>query len=186
MDSEGVRILATHRAVRNLEDFDKEAMITALSQYFEIIPSADDESLAVSLTESAVDIGVIVGNSSEAFKLKLKPKAFADARFMSGVDEVGRGLAVNVLHEGILGPVLGLGPDEVAGGHYVDYFRDRRAMARQIKAGEYQLGFLLNPTSLEQVKQVSESGKRMPQKSTDFFPKLLTGLVLMKMDIKRG
>ena len=48
------------------------------------------------------------------------------------------------------------------------------------------MGFFLQPTSLEQVKQVSETGRKMPQKSTDFFPKLLTGLVMMKMDIGKN
>jgi len=54
-----------------------------------------------------------------------------------------------------------------------------------VEEGLCQLAFLLNPTSLKQVYEISERGETMPQKSTDFYPKLLTGLVLMRMEIDR-
>jgi len=96
-----------------------------------------------------------------------------------------RKLDVNVLHEGILSPFLDIGPRELAAETHVDYFRESDLLVTGVEEGQYQLAFLLNPTSLKQVYEISERGETMPQKSTDFYPKLLTGLVLMKMEIHR-
>jgi len=92
---------------------------------------------------------------------------------------------VNILHEGILSPMLGIGAEELAGQKNVDYLRDRSELVSRVRDGKYQVGFLLNPTTVEEVRAISEQGEKMPQKSTDFYPKLLTGLVLMKMEISR-
>ena len=102
---------------------------------------------------------------------------------MPEVSGIARSLDVSLLHEGILRPLLGIGPEELASQKYVDYLRDRSELAQGVKEGAYQAGFLLNATTVEEVRAISELGKKMPQKSTDFYPKLLTGLVLMKMEI---
>ena len=67
----------------------------------------------------------------------------------------------------------------------VDYERDRDSCIRLVDEGKYQAAFFLNPTTAEQVQRIASSGERMPQKSTDFYPKLLTGLVFMRMNIKK-
>ena len=106
--------------------------------------------------------------------------------FMPHVTGIARELDVNILHEGILDPLLGIGVEELASQKHVDYFRDRTELAAGVKGGKYQVGFVLNPTTVEEVRAISELGEKMPQKSTDFYPKLLTGLVLMKMEIEKG
>ena len=105
---------------------------------------------------------------------------------MPGVEGISRDLDVNLLHEGILASLLGIGVAELASQKYVDYFRFREQLLEKTRQGEYQLSFFLNPSTLEQVQRVSETGRKMPQKSTDFFPKLLTGLVMMKMEIDKA
>jgi uncharacterized protein (DUF1015 family) len=67
----------------------------------------------------------------------------------------------------------------------VDYARDREISVQRVKSKKYQAVFFLNATTVEQVQRVALLGERMPQKSTDFYPKLLTGLVLMKMKISK-
>jgi uncharacterized protein (DUF1015 family) len=104
---------------------------------------------------------------------------------MPDVAGIARDLDVNILHEGILSPLLGIGAKELAGQMHVDYIRDRGELAAGIQEGKYQIGFLLNATTVEEVRAISELGEKMPQKSTDFYPKLLTGLVFMKMVIER-
>ena len=94
-----------------------------------------------------------------------------------------RELDVTILHSGVLSGLLGIGPDKVSSGDYVSYFRDRNELRGLLEQGSLQLGCFLRSTSLSQVRRISELGARMPQKSTDFFPKLLTGLVLMKMEM---
>ena len=68
---------------------------------------------------------------------------------------------------------------------HVDYERDRDTCIRLVDEGRYQAAFFLNPTGAEQVRRIGLSGERMPQKSTDFYPKLLTGLVFMRMNISK-
>jgi len=185
MESEGVRILATHRAVSNLADFDSEALILRLEEWFEVIPCANEGEMLEGLPASAHQVGLVISDSPlKAYLLKLKPGAATDSAFMPGIEGPSRGLDVSLLHDGILKAYLGLGQEEVASQKYIDYYRESSAMLSALREGRYQLGFFLNPTSLQQVREVSEAGKRMPQKSTDFYPKLLTGLVFMKMDIE--
>jgi uncharacterized protein (DUF1015 family) len=185
MESEGVRILATHRAVSNLTDFDSEALIQGLEEWFEVIPCANEGGMLERLPASAHQVGLVISDSPlKAYLLKLKPGAAMDSAFMPGIEGPSRGLDVSLLHDGILKAYLGLGQEEVASQKYIDYYRESSVMLSALREGRYQLGFFLNPTSLQQVREVSEAGRRMPQKSTDFYPKLLTGLVFMKMDVE--
>ena len=105
---------------------------------------------------------------------------------MPAIQGPARSLDVNILHEGILDPLLGIGAEELSSQNYVEYFRDPGELIAKVRKGELQAGFLLNATRLGQVREISDLGQKMPQKSTDFYPKLLTGLVLMKMEMARS
>jgi len=80
------------------------------------------------------------------------------------------------LHTLLLEKVLGIEPEKIE--DHVRYERGEEQTMRRIDNEEYQLAFLMNPTKPEQVKEVAQNKERMPQKSTDFFPKLVSGLVL--------
>ncbi len=97
----------------------------------------------------------------------------ASTRFKSG-DEIGR-LDVSVLHERVFGPCFGLRTADKAG---VDFTRSAEEACRKVRAGFYDAAFFLRPTSLGEMIHASKKGLRMPQKSTYFYPKLLTGLAL--------
>lgn len=186
MESEGVRILATHRAVSNLPHFDSEALVQNLREWFEVVPCGSEDEMLRALPKGTHELGIVIsGSPLRAYLLKMKPGAADDSDFMPGLKGPSRGLDVSLLHDGILKPYLGLGPEEVASQKYISYFRETSEMMSALRGGRFQLGFFLNPTSLQQVCEVSEAGERMPQKSTDFYPKLLTGLVFMKMDIEK-
>ena len=114
---------------------------------------------------------------------RLRDDAMANPEFMPDAEGPLRDLDVTILHSGVLDALLGIGPEKVSSGEYVSYFRERKELQSQVEQGTIQVGCLLRPTSLDQVRGVSELGAKMPQKSTDFFPKLLTGLVLMKMEV---
>ena len=68
---------------------------------------------------------------------------------------------------------------------HLDYMRERDLCIKLVDEGKYQAAFFLNPTTAEQMQQIASRGERMPQKSTDFFPKLLTGLIFMQMKIAK-
>jgi len=185
MDSPEVKILATHRAIRNLSHFSGERLVSQLKAFFQTYPCEDTDEIFGRLDEAPHQLGLVSSAPVGAFLLRLKPEMLDNPGFMPHVTGFARELDVNILHEGILDPLLGIGVEELASQKHVDYFRDRNELAAEVKGGKYQVGFVLNPTTVEEVRAISERGEKMPQKSTDFYPKLLTGLVLMKMEIEK-
>ncbi|MDA2926350.1 DUF1015 domain-containing protein [Acidobacteria bacterium AH-259-G07] len=185
MQSPGLKILPTHRAIRNLTHFQLAEFLSKLEPYFEVESVVGPPELDLAMQESGVCIG-LVAQDNHFYLLRLREKMGNDPSFMPQISGPAKRVDVNVLHEGILSPFLGIGAKELANQEYVDYFRDRNEPIQHLRRGHYQLVFLLNPTTLEQVREISEAGEEMPQKSTDFYPKLLTGLVLMKMEIDKS
>ncbi|RLE29040.1 DUF1015 domain-containing protein, partial [Candidatus Acetothermia bacterium] len=96
-----------------------------------------------------------------------------------------KSLDVSILHKAVLERLLGIDEGRLAAGTNVSYTPYREQVVEAVERGEGQLGILLNPTRVEEVMAVAAQGERMPQKSTDFYPKLLTGLVAMKMEIEK-
>ena len=78
----------------------------------------------------------------------------------------------------MLGPLLGIGPEALAEGKLVAYARDAREVVDRVAAGDFDLGLLLRPPTLAQVQAVADAGESMPQKSTYFWPKPASGLVM--------
>ncbi|HIQ00268.1 TPA: DUF1015 family protein, partial [Candidatus Bipolaricaulota bacterium] len=97
-----------------------------------------------------------------------------------------KSLDVSILHKAVLERLLRIDEERLAAGTNVSYTPYRDKVIDAVRKGEGQLGVLLNPTRVEEVLAVAGHGERMPQKSTDFYPKLLTGLVAMKMEIEKG
>ena len=184
MESPSLRILATHRGLRNLPELDAQKLLGDLSQNFHVQPLEDVDELDAEMEKGGHCLALVNGAAGRIHLLRLRGEMLDNRSFMPDLNGPARGLDVNILHEGILKAYLGIGPEEVASQKYVDYFRDRLELIRGVSQGRYQLGFLLNPTRLNQVRELSERGEKMPQKSTDFYPKLLTGLVLMKMELE--
>ena len=87
-------------------------------------------------------------------------------------------LDVALVHEGVLRPLLGIGPEALAEGKLVAYARDAREVVDRVAAGDFDLGLLLRPPTLAQVKAVADAGESMPQKSTYFWPKPASGLIM--------
>ncbi len=183
MEDPGLMILPTHRAIRNLRRFDPQGLLSALEEAFEVHRCNTPEEVVQDMKGRTHRFGLLLERDS--YSLSLRPQALDQPSFMSGTTGLARSLEVNILHEGILGPLLKIGPEEVARQENVDYHREWRGLLGPLQEGAYQAVFLLNPTTLEQVRQISELGEKMPQKSTDFYPKLLSGLVLMKMEMDK-
>ena len=163
MHSPGLKILATHRlvsglavaALPDLPDFD----VTEIDSV-ERLKRAWEESGDRSM------IGAAIG--SRLFVLEDRA-----AR---------RSLDVKVLHERLLGKALGIGEEAVRDEKHLRYIRGLDRAVEEARAGSAQIAFLLKPTSIEQVAATSFAGGVMPQKSTDFYPKLLSGLTIYKLD----
>ena len=192
--SEGLLILPTHRVVSNLRDFSWSAVRRYLEPWFatEIFPFANDVQRLEAQkkfqsrllgTRSQRAIGVYPSappDSRSFYLLTLRPEADL-AQVLPGVSLLQRQLDVALLHQGILEPALGVTPHAVAAESNLSYERDFTAALEAVDHGA-QLAFLLNAVDVDVVMTVATSGEVMPQKSTDFYPKLLSGITLYRVE----
>jgi uncharacterized protein (DUF1015 family) len=168
MHSPGLKILATHRLVNGIPaDGFPDEFLRACADDFQV-----EEILSLDLLKQAwADrpdrsiIGAAIG--SRLFRLEER--------------DAVRELDVRILHEALLGKVLGIGQEAVRDEKHLRYVRGIDAAVDEARKGAAQIAFLLKPTSVQQVADTSFAGGVMPQKSTDFYPKLLSGLTIYKL-----
>jgi uncharacterized protein (DUF1015 family) len=177
MDAPGITILPTHRVVYGLEGFNGAAFLAKAEEFFTIAP-----------LESA-DLGRLNAAEGTAFLVVLKvgscllrPKAEAVKAALAGVPARQAQLDVVQLHSVLLDKVLGLTQERITAEGHVRFLREAAEAVEQVHAGEADAAFLIKPITLEQLKDVSLAGDVMPQKSTDFYPKLLSGLAIYALD----
>jgi len=176
MQDEGLIVLPTHRVVKNV---DASQLANKLTEFFEVEPHSSLEELESALGSegSATKIGWIAPDSLALLTLKsgaLPMDASKSAAYNA--------LDVSVLHQLILERELGIDADKLAAGGFVVYTIHAEEAEKYVRGGEASAAFLLRSTPVEQVQQVADAGDKMPQKSTYFFPKLVTGLVLRPLD----
>jgi uncharacterized protein (DUF1015 family) len=172
IDDPGLVVLPTHRLIRKLEEFSLESFLKKTNEYFDI-KKTDRENIMKEL--NAGGLGTFGFYSPiTAYILRLKSPDIMK-EFLPDRSAEYCGLDVAVLHTLLIEKVLGIEPDKIE--DHVRYERGEDETMRRIDREEYQLAFLMNPTKPAQVKEVAQNRERMPQKSTDFFPKLVSGLV---------
>jgi uncharacterized protein (DUF1015 family) len=176
-------ILATHRLVRDLPGFDARSFLHSIEPLFSVERMASTDGLwkKMSAERESHVFGFYAG-AGDFFLLRMKPSALKDP-FLLKHAEASCELDVSILHSLLLDRHLGIDKDKLAAQTNIDYMRERESCIRLVDEGKYQAAFFLNPTTAEQMQRIASSGERMPQKSTDFYPKLLTGLIFMKMKI---
>jgi len=197
MRQKGLTVLATHRIVGNLQDFNMEKLIKDLRQNFELSqwrfnaePKSKTEAkhkmLAQMITEHYKDRNAfgIYGGGNTFYIAVLKDKREMDTA-APDMSPAWRGLDVSILHKLILEQLLGISEEKLSKGEHVEYVKDTTNAVdntiAQVDSKQKQIAFFLNPVKLEQLKMVTEAGERMPQKSTYFYPKMYTGLTIQKL-----
>ena len=181
MDSDGLVILPTHRVVHSLGGFDPAAFASAADKFFAVepLPASDAASYINALSRQSGTAFVAVTRSG-AFLLRSKPDAAAVA--LADLPENQRQLDLSHLHTIILDRLLGLDAEKVREQTNIRYLRDAGEAVEQVRRGEADVAFLTNPVTMEQLREVAFAGSVMPQKSTDFFPKLLSGLAIYALE----
>ena len=101
---------------------------------------------------------------------------------LPGTSPAYRTLDVSILHSLVLERLLGIDKENMASQKNLTYTRSAEEAQRSVDQGESQCCFLLNPTRVEEIGQVAQNGEKMPQKSTYFYPKLITGLVVNSLE----
>jgi uncharacterized protein (DUF1015 family) len=190
MSDPGLVIYPTHRLLTGLRDFRLPRLLEELARFFTVDTLIEDvrrpagRAWAVSkLAEHAGKSTAFLMVSAEDGRGRIL--TLRDDADMSGVPLPAnitlRDLDVTVLHSVVFQHLLGLSPRSQELGENVRYEMDAGEVVTRTLASEFQLGFLVNPTPMWQVQAVAESGETMPQKSTFFYPKLASGLVLRRI-----
>jgi hypothetical protein len=187
--------LPTHRVVANVPDFSWPSMRRYLEPWFtaEAFPFADEGAKAEARGKflhrlgEARDLRAIgvypAAESGKRVFYVMTLRAGADlSLLLPNVSPRQRQLDVVLLHEGILEPALGITPQAVTAEKNLTYDREAVVALEAVDRGAAQVAFLLNACDVEQVVHVATSGEVMPQKSTDFYPKLLSGITMYRVD----
>lgn len=187
MEEPGLTIYPTHRLVDRLRDFQLSPFLEQVAAHFEVrpYPYLEKEKFLRDLKTVGRErhaFGLYTGESDDLFLLVLKNLDGIRPLFGENLSPVLQQLDVTILHTVLLDHLLGIGEKELKAQSHVRYVKEAEDALHTVNDGDAQLAFLLNGTRVDQLREVSLRGEKMPQKSTYFYPKLLTGLVLNSLD----
>lgn len=178
MQDPGLIVLPTHRLIKNVAVETVAALPDTLQEFFEVekIPGNANDLLGKVNEGETIRIGLVLPGAQ--YLLTLKDDGSHAPALDAERSEAYNNLDVTILHRLILERELSVGAEELAAGQHVAYNIDASESAQKVATGEYEAAFILRPTRVDQVGSCCASGDKMPQKSTYFYPKLITGLVL--------
>jgi uncharacterized protein (DUF1015 family) len=191
MNDPGLFLFATHRLVSGLEGFTVGGFLEKLSPFFRVETLAEDARRPVGRAWAISKLGEHAGKSTTFLMVTAEDGRARIVTLRDDVDLSDAGLPPNetlaaldvtVLHAVVLQRLLGLSPGSQEKQENVTYARDAGEAVNRVLSGEHQVGFLLNPTPMWQVEAVGEAGETMPQKSTLFYPRLQSGLVMREVN----
>jgi uncharacterized protein (DUF1015 family) len=192
---EGLTILPTHRVAANLHDFSWRSVRRHLEPWFtaEAFSFRNEgersdarikflNRLSEMRAQRSIGVYPAAQGAKRAYYV-LTLRAGADlTQLLPNVSPLQRQLDVVLVHEGILEPALGITPQAVTSEKNLTYEREASAALEAVDSGAAQIAFLLNACDVEQVMRIATSGEVMPQKSTDFYPKLLSGITMYRVE----
>jgi uncharacterized protein (DUF1015 family) len=191
MNDPGLFLFATHRLVYGLKDFSLPAFLGRLERYFTVETIAEDIRRPAGRAWAISKLGEHAGKSTSFLLVTAEDQRARIATLRDDVDVADAELPANatlaaldvtVLHSIVLQHMLGLSPQAQEKQENVTFVRDAGEAVNRVLSGEHPLGFLLNPTPMWQVEAVGEAGETMPQKSTLFYPRLMSGLVMREVN----
>jgi len=181
MDSDGLVVLPTHRVVHSLPAFDPAAFAAAAQEFFTVEPLPTTDAVEAMKTLGKEQGPAFVAVTRDG-ALLLRSKTEDINAALADMPERQRNLDLSHLHSILLDRLLGLDAEKVRDQTNLRYLRDAGEAVEQVRRGDADVVFLTNPVSMEQLREVAFAGDVMPQKSTDFFPKLLSGLTIYALD----
>ena len=180
MDSPGLVILPTHRVVFGLEHFSIFDLVAVLRRYFEVEdigPITNIQDAMQELREAGKEhTALLAVTAHSTFLLCARPEErLAPLKELS---EKQASLDVVQLHKVILEGILEMSEEDIRAQKHLKYIRDAAEAVDEVQKGAAQVAFLMNPVRMEQLRDIAFAGEVMPQKSTDFYPKMLSGLTI--------
>ena len=178
-----LEIQPTHRLVHSLPRFDQRVFETKLTDVFDLnYYESIDAGIKELLKRSSDTLLLVYPDVSQVTLAMLKRDANIDALFGGSVPPLLRELSVEILHGLVLRNILGLTEEMQMKKMNLEYVHTLQEVKNALAAGHVQFGALLNPTTLAQLRGAAEAGLILPQKSTYFYPKLLSGLVFHRFE----
>jgi uncharacterized protein (DUF1015 family) len=178
MDDPGLTILPTHREIYGYEEMRPDEMLQRAAEYFTVTPMASKDACLAAMAEHQAEHAIGFYAGGPYYMLVLKNEALLDQLIPEDRTVVWKSLDVSILHRILLEQVVGISGEVIDAKDKVRYHRDPQLPIDAVDAGEANFVFFLNPTLMMQVKTCTEMGEKMPAKSTDFYPKAISGLVM--------
>lgn len=191
----GLVVLPTHRLINNVIDLDIDRLIARIKDSFRVEeyrlgPDGSDLSELIKLmgrrgqADNAANHAHVFGlyaGDNKFYLLQLENEKELPRLMSQEKSPAWRQLDVSVLHTLVIDKILGIDSEMMARAEHITYTREEEAALSLVDKGEYQLAFFLNATLVGEISQVANNGEKMPQKSTFFYPKLITGLVINRL-----
>lgn len=172
-ESDDLKILPTHRLIRNLPDFHEDRVVSKLEEDFIIKPVEDIDTLNEIIVGKKWAFGIML--KDRYLKVRLKPESFSKLRWL--FPDVVKELDLTVMHYFIIEKILGIPGKQQRSSPYVEFDRSYADCMRKIIEGNAQMAIITNEVTIDEVKDVCQSGFTMPQKSTYFYPKVVGGFL---------
>jgi uncharacterized protein (DUF1015 family) len=185
MTDPGLVIRPAHREIRNFDGHTSAEVLERAGKYFNISPSPDlDTTLETINTDSCGHTYGFYGGEKVGFHvLALKNGDLAVTLIDGGHSDEWKMLTVSVLHEILLERVAEVPEEGIVDRSMIRYHRYPQVPVDAVDAGEANFVFFLCPTRIDQVEACAARGEIMPQKSTDFYPKIIAGLALRPISL---
>jgi uncharacterized protein (DUF1015 family) len=177
-EADDLRILPTHRLIHGISDFNEDALVKKLERYFIVKPIEDADTLGEIISGKKWTFGLLF--SENAYKIRLKPEAIRDLRWP--FPDVVKNLDLTVMHYFILEKGLGIPGKEQRKSLNVSFDRSFGDCLKKVIKKEAQMAIITNEVSIDEVKEVCQSGYTMPQKSTYFYPKVICGFLFSSIN----
>lgn len=183
MEHPGLVVFPTHRLVRDLDSFDKENILVQCKEYFEVEEKSNVENMEK-------DLDVLYQQGKKAFGffcggdswVQLTLKSFdAVKELLPDLSKASQELDVTVLHTLILEKIFGIDKENMANQINLTYTKYFSEAIDGVNDKSFQCAFILNPTRVTEIRDVALEGEKMPQKSTYFYPKMITGMVMNEL-----
>jgi len=178
MQDPGLVILPTHRLIHSYGKMSASEILDEAKKSFNLIPVDSREELEAALDKATPEHPRFGFYNGGYTVLELKTSDVMD-RLLPGRDPAWRMLDVSVLHELLIERVMDISKEAVERKENIEYLRDPQMGYDAVDEGDAEFLFVLNPTRMEQVRACTAAGEKMPQKSTDFYPKVISGMVMM-------
>ena len=185
MEHPGLVVFPTHRLVRNLSDFNKEKVLDGCRNYFDVTEkhgTSDMESeLAELYKKGKKAFGFYCGNNKWYLLVLNNTEIMKD--MLPQMSRASQQLDVTVLHTLILEKIFGIDRENMANQINLTYTKFFSEAISAVDSGDFQCSFVLNPTRVTEIRDVAAAGEKMPQKSTYFYPKMITGMVMNDLGV---